>query len=95
MEDTSPGSLQSYYDWQMSTLMLAYDLADPLPNGDDEAVEARRDEVARELAAMVQQIVPREFLDDPDRDFPPDVMMGITRATLERAATIAGIRVAR
>ncbi len=90
-EDVSAGSLQSYYDWQMSTLMLAYDLVEPLPQGDDEAVEARRDQVAQELAEMVQDLVPAEYLEDPDKDFPPELMMKITRATLQRAADIAGI----
>ena len=94
-DDTSPGSLQSYYDWQMSTLMLAYDLVDPLPRGDDEAVETRRDRIAQELAEMVQSLVPREYLDDPDKDFPSELMMKITRATLQRAADIAGIQAER
>jgi len=40
---------------------------------------------------MVRGMLPQEYLDDPEKDFPPELMMQITRATLQRAAEIAGI----
>ena len=81
--------LQNYYEWQVSTLMLAYDLSDPLPPGDEQQLEQRRQAVAEEVGRLVRDLLPQEYLDDPERDFPPELMMQITRATLKRAAEVA------
>ncbi|MEX0655469.1 MAG: hypothetical protein WD534_13390 [Phycisphaeraceae bacterium] len=83
--------LQGYFEWQVTTLMLAYDLVDPIPRADEDAASQRRDQISEELGVMVQSLLPQEYLDNPDRDFPPEIMMAITRATLARAAEIAGI----
>lgn len=83
--------MQGYYDWQLTTLMLAYDLVDPIPRGDDELAQQRRDQIAEELGQMVRELLPQEYLDDPSRDFPPEIMMAITRATLRWAMDIAGL----
>ena len=36
-DDTNP--LQGYYEWQITTLMLAYDLVEPVPREDEAAAE--------------------------------------------------------
>ena len=90
-EQPQEGPLQGYYEWQVTTLLLAYDLSDPITPGDDERIEQRRDDVAEEVGRMVRGMLPQEYLDNPEKDFPPELMMQITRATLQRAAEIAGI----
>lgn len=84
-------SLQGYYEWQVTTLMLAYDLVDPIPPGDEQRVEQRRDAAAEEVRQLVRDLLPQEYLDDPEKDFPPELMMRITRTTLQRAIEIAGL----
>ena len=84
-------SLQGYYEWQVTTLMLAYDLTDPVTPGDEQRVEQRRDAVAEEVGQLVRDLLPQEYLDHPEKDFPPALMMQITRATLQRAVEIAGL----
>ncbi|MFA9477798.1 hypothetical protein ACERK3_05760 [Phycisphaerales bacterium AB-hyl4] len=82
--------LQGYYEWQITTLMLAYDLTDPIPQGDDgDMAEHRRKAIEQELGELVRNLLPQEYLENPERDFPPEVMMAITRATLRRAMEIA------
>lgn len=93
-EDTTnpqEDSLQGYYEWQVTTLMLAHDLHDPVSPHDSERIEARRTKVAEEVGQLVRDLLPREYLENPEMDFPPELMMRITRATLKRAAEIAGI----
>lgn len=89
--DEGESSLQGYYEWQVTTLMLAYDLVDPIDPGDEQRVEQRRDAVAEEVGQLVRDLLPQEHLDDPEKDFPPELMMRITRATLQRAVAIAGL----
>ncbi|MFP4143687.1 MAG: hypothetical protein ACOCTI_04935 [Phycisphaeraceae bacterium] len=89
--EESEGGLASYYGWQVMTLMLAYDLAEPIPPGQEDRVEQRRREVAREIGEIVMDLLPQEYQDNPEKDFSPEIMMQITRSTLERAAKIAGI----
>lgn len=81
----------SYYDWQVSTLLLAYDTVDPLAREDVESLAKRQQEVELELHDMAHAVLPKEYLDNPGRDFPPEVVIKLTRATLRRAAAIAGI----
>lgn len=93
--DTSSGgsesALQGYFDWQVTTLMLAYDLNDPVDGRDEHAGEQRRRSIEEEVRKMTLAVVPDLYLNDPSLDWPPDLMMAITRTTLKRAADIAGL----
>ena len=89
--DEENSSLQGYFEWQVTTLMLAYDLSDPIDPGDEPRVEQRRDAVAEEVGQMVRDLLPQEYLDNPEKDFTPELMMRITRATLKRAVEVAQI----
>ncbi|MEX0744699.1 MAG: hypothetical protein WD118_03780 [Phycisphaeraceae bacterium] len=90
-QDGEPNPLQGYYEWQVTTLLLAYDLAEPMPRDDEDEAQRRRERVEQELGELVQGLLPQEYLDHPERDFPPEIMMAITRATLRRASEVAGI----
>jgi hypothetical protein len=90
MSEHEENPLEGYYEWQVTTLMLAYDLHDPLTRDKPEAADERRDKVQRELGEMVMSIVPQRYKDDPTLDWPPELMRAITRATLLRAAEIVG-----
>ena len=85
-QDQNP--LQGYFDWQVTTLMLAYDLADPLPGDDDEAHRQRRTRVEEEVRRFSLEAIPQRYKDDPELDWPPDVMMALTRATFARVRRI-------
>lgn len=78
----------SYYDWQLSTLMLAYDVAEPVRRDDDKRLEERQQKVELELREMVHRVLPKEYLANPQRDFPPAMVALLTRATVARAAEI-------
>jgi hypothetical protein len=84
-------STHSYYDWQVSTLLLAYDAVDPLRRDDTAGLTQRQQAVERELHDMAHAILPRDYLENPQTDFPPEIVMKMTRATLERAAVIVGL----
>lgn len=90
-EPQTDNPLQGYYDWQVTTIMLARDLAEPLQPGNDKAHQQRRQAVEDEVKAFSLEIIPQRFLDDPSLPWPPDLMMRITRETLRRAAAEAGI----
>jgi hypothetical protein len=81
----------SYYDWQLSTLMLAYDAADPIARDDDQRLEQRQRSVELELHDMAHRTLPKSYLDNPQADFPPEIVTLLTRATLQRAADILKI----
>jgi hypothetical protein len=81
----------SYYDWQVSTLLLAYDAVDPIPRDDVESLARRQQSVEEELHQMVHAILPKDYLENPQQDFPPDIIIQLTRATLSRAARIIGL----
>ncbi|MEM8783761.1 MAG: hypothetical protein AAGE65_13025 [Planctomycetota bacterium] len=83
--------LQGYFDWQVNTLMLAYDLAEPITGPDESAHRTRRASVEDEVRRFSLAVVPEVYRNDPSLDWPPDVMMDITRATLLRAAQVAGL----
>ena len=85
----------SYYDWQVSTLLLAYDAVDPIARTDDARLAQRQQDVELELHKMAHEILPRDYLENPQRDFPPEVVIAMTRATLRRAAVITGLLDAR
>ncbi|MCC6679648.1 MAG: hypothetical protein IT445_01990 [Phycisphaeraceae bacterium] len=88
--DPAQNPLQSYFDWQVTTLMLAYDLVDPIrPAGaSEDEIHDRREHVEREVRELSLAQVPQKYLDDESLDWPPQVMCAITRATLGRAQAI-------
>jgi hypothetical protein len=84
-------STHSYYDWQVSTLLLAYDAVDPLRRDDVESLAKRQQAVELELHHLAHAILPPTYLENPQTDFPAEVVMQMTRATLRRAAIIVGL----
>jgi hypothetical protein len=78
----------SYYDWQLSTLMLAYDVAEPIQRDDLARIEQRQRSVEMELHEMVHGVLPKEYLENPQRDFPPEMVTLLTKATIARAQEI-------
>ena len=89
MSDAAEGT-HGYYDWQVSTLMLAYDVAEPLSRDDLSAQQARQQRCEREVRDIALSVIPPDFERDPSREFPPEVVMAMTRATLRRAVEISG-----
>ncbi len=81
----------SYFDWQVSTLMLAYDTMEPIDREDEPAQAKREQAVQRELYDLAHAVLPEEYLKNPGDDFPPDIVMLLTRATIARAAQIMGM----
>ncbi len=90
-EEDNP--LQGYFDWQVTTLMLAHDLSDPIPAGDEDAHHQRRHRVEEEVRTLTLGVLPEQFKHDATLDWPPELMMTITRATLKQATKIAGLTV--
>jgi hypothetical protein len=86
-----PSATHSYYDWQLSTLLLAYDAVEPLDRDDVAGLTARQQRVEVELHDLAHAVLPAEYLANPTADFPPAVVIEMTRATLRRAATIVGL----
>jgi hypothetical protein len=82
--DQEDNPLQGYFDWQVTTLLLAYDLMQPLADEAPKAIEQRRTETEQEVRDFTLAVVPKEYLDDPSLDWPCEVMMAITRATFDR-----------
>jgi hypothetical protein len=78
----------NYYDWQLSTLMLAYDVAEPIQRDDLARIEQRQRSVEMELHEMVHGVLPKEYLENPQRDFPPEMVTLLTKATIARAQEI-------
>ncbi|HQY89891.1 MAG TPA: hypothetical protein PK402_14660 [Tepidisphaeraceae bacterium] len=78
----------SYYDWQMSTLLLAYDAVEPLKRDDHQAQMDRESKVDRELYELVHATLPQSYRDNPSAEFPPEVVVLLTRALLDRAHAI-------
>jgi hypothetical protein len=81
----------SYFDWQVSTLMLAYDTVQPLERGDEKSQADREQKVQRELYQLAHAVIPKEYRENPSEDFPPEIVMLMTRATIARAAQIMGM----
>lgn len=90
MADEQTGS-HSYYDWQVSTLMLAYDVVDPLDRGDVAGQQKRAQACEEEVRQIALAIIPSDFQRDPSREFPPELVIEMTKATLRRAAHITGL----
>ena len=85
-----PNPLQSYFDWQVTTIMLARDLHEPVD--DPQAAEARRVQIEQEVSAFTLALVPEAYKQDPSLNWPPDLMRQITRETLRRAAQIGRLQ---
>jgi len=83
--------LQGYFDWQVTTLMLAHDLSGPLPSGDEQAHQERRQQVEQEVRTLTLSVLPEQFKHDATLAWPPELMMTITRETLKNASKIAGL----
>jgi hypothetical protein len=81
----------SYLDWQISTLMLAHDVAVPIPRHQLDKLTQRQQAVEKEIQDLAYATIPQSYRDNPDDDFPPEIVTLLTRATLRRAAEIAGI----
>lgn len=81
----------SYYDWQLSTLLLAYDAAEPLSRGDTASLALRQQHCEREVREIALSAIPADYQRDPSREIPPQVAVQITRATLRRAGQIVGL----
>ena len=83
--------LQGYFEWQVTTFMLARDLINPIapgPNEEDEANRRRR-AIEIEVSDMVKAMLPKHLLEDESAEWDREIMTAITRATLRRAAEIA------
>jgi len=87
MSQSPTNPLQSYFDWQVTTIMLAHDLHEAIQ--DPEAAEVRRQQVEREVSDFTLAIVPEELKQELQRDWPPELMRQITQETLRRATAIA------
>lgn len=79
-----------YFEWQCATLMYAHDVASPISRRDENAIAARKQQVEQEVYQLFLKVVPEAVRNDPTRDFPPEIVMEMTRATLRRAADICG-----
>ncbi|MFT3789236.1 MAG: hypothetical protein QM770_24165 [Tepidisphaeraceae bacterium] len=86
----NPGT-HSYVDWQISTLMLAYDAVEPLHRDDTDGLSKREQDVALELQQLARAVIPVEYLLNPQTEYPPEVVMLLTRVTVARAAQILGM----
>jgi hypothetical protein len=80
----------SYLDWQISTLMLAYDVAQPIARNDIAKLTERQQSVEKEIRDLALATIPKSYRDNPQSEFPADVVVLLTRATLRRAIAITG-----
>ena len=80
--------LQGYFEWQVTTIMLALDIANPLERGDQQGAMQRRAFVEQEVSNMTLDLIPQVYLDDPSLAWPAEVMVSITKATLARASEV-------
>ncbi|MEM6333134.1 MAG: hypothetical protein AAF823_07320 [Planctomycetota bacterium] len=78
---------QGYFDWQVTTLMLARDLHEPIRPGDETAAESRRSEMEQYVATLTRTVVPEELWNG-GAAWPPEVMRAITQATIGHAQDI-------
>jgi hypothetical protein len=81
----------SYYDWQLNTLLLAYDAVDPISRHDDVALAERQKAVEEELHELADAVIPQSYKDNPQQDFPADIVIRMTVATIARASVIIGL----
>lgn len=90
-EHDEDNPLQGYFDWQVTTLMLAHDLADPVPRDNEQAHHDRRHAVEDEVRVLTLAVLPEQFKHDATLGWTPEMMMTITRETLKAASRIAGL----
>ena len=90
MSDNAGGT-HSYFDWQVSTLMLAHDVRRPLARDDVESQQKRQRQCEMEVRDIALSVIPPEYESDPSKEFPARLVMEMTKATLARAAVVAGI----
>lgn len=81
----------SYYDWQLSTLLLAYDAIEPLPRSDVAGLQKRQQHCEREVRELALSVIPPDYQRDVSRELSPEIVIAMTRATLLRAGQIVGI----
>lgn len=81
----------SYYEWQLSTLMLAYDVVEPIARDDEQALAQRQNACQQELHELAMAVIPEDYRANPQMDFPPEVVVRLTVATLARASVIIGL----
>jgi hypothetical protein len=85
--DDNAGS-HGYWEWQVSTLMLAYDAIEPIGRLDVEAQQQRQKDVEEEVRELSLAQIPPSYHEDETRELTPDVVIKLTRATLRRAVEI-------
>ena len=90
MSDTAAGT-HSYYDWQVSTLLLAYDAVEPLSREDVAGLQKRQQRCELEVREIALSVIPPDYQRDAGKELPPEIIVGMTRATLRRAAEIVGV----
>ena len=88
-EEDNP--LQGYFDWQVTTLMLAHELSNPIQPGDEDAHHQRRHQVEGEVRTLTLGVLPEQYKHDASLQWTPELMMSITRETLKTANRIAGL----
>lgn len=81
----------SYLDWQISTLMLAHDVAAPIKRHDTASLTQRQQAVEKEVHDIAMKTIPQSYRDNPQDDFPPEIIYMLTKATLQRAAELANV----
>lgn len=91
MSDSNDDGTHSYFDWQVSTLMLAYDVVEPIPRDDVEAQQKRQQTAEEEVREVAFSVIPDDFKRNEAQEFPPELIMRITRATIKRAGEIVGL----
>ena len=77
-----------YFEWQVSTLMLAYDVNDPIVNDDEKQAVERRERIEQEVKHLTLSVIPEEYKKNLDLNWPPELLREITRVTLLRVAEI-------
>lgn len=80
-QDHEQSALQGYFDWQVTTVMLALDLVEPLPAGDEQMQRDRRERVEDQVRHFSLAAIPEQYKTNPNLDWPPEVMMALTRET--------------
>ncbi|XAL99803.1 hypothetical protein OT109_00130 [Phycisphaeraceae bacterium D3-23] len=95
MTEHDPGDhdnpLQGYFDWQVTTLMLARDLSEPVSATDEAAQHQRRHDTENLVRELTLGVLPEQYKHDANLAWPPELMMQITRETLRKATNLAGI----
>ena len=81
----------SYLDWQISTLMLAHDVAEPLDRNDLAGLEKRQRAVEQEVHALAMATIPASYRENPQDEFPTEIVIMLTRATVRRAAELVSL----